>query len=89
MRRHRAVTGGHQGLSPEARFKANQRSKTKVYIQRGKIVRQPCQIEGCTEMAHPHHVDYEDFRNVQWLCTTHHLQRHGKIAWKTAFSFVP
>ena len=50
----------------------------KVYraIRTGKLNKQPCEI--CGENAHAHHEDYAKPLEVNWLCRSHHAERHQK-----------
>jgi hypothetical protein len=61
-------------LTPEQRFRANARSYVNVYIRRGKIQRQPCEV--CGGKAQPHHEDYSKPLQVRWLCRRHHVRHH-------------
>lgn len=63
-------------LSEFQRAKANTRSKTKVYVRRGKIKKLPCNICKTTINVQAHHHDYNDFKNVEWLCSTCHREHH-------------
>lgn len=67
--------------------KANTRSKTKVYVKRGKIKKLPCMICRTTDNVQAHHADYNDFKNVEWMCAPchrdHHVeQTYDKWKWK-------
>lgn len=64
-------------LTQPQRTKANARSYAKVYLRRGKLSRQPCEICGnpSTQM---HHDDYSKPLAVRWLCPTHHHDLHNK-----------
>lgn len=61
-------------LDEEARLKMNARSYLNVYIQRGKIQRQPC--VKCGKRAQAHHDDYSKPLVVRWFCRPHHLEWH-------------
>jgi hypothetical protein len=63
-------------LTAEQRRKMNCRSYAKVYLQRGKLERQPC--AECGAPAEMHHPDYAQPLRVIWLCRQHHLVFHGK-----------
>ena len=67
----------HSDLTPEARKKANARSYVNVYIRRGKITKQPCEI--CGGKGEMHHDDYDKPLQVRWLCRKHHLEYHKNI----------
>lgn len=46
-------------------------------IERGILVRQPCEI--CGELkVEAHHEDYAKPLDVKWLCSMHHRMTHGK-----------
>jgi hypothetical protein len=51
----------------------------KVYnaVKTGKLKRQSCEI--CGEKAHAHHDNYNFPLKVNWLCRTHHAERHQKL----------
>jgi len=66
-----AGRGDYRHLSPEARKKANVRSKTKTYQSRGVIPKGLCY---CGSPAENHHPDYSKFKVVERLCKKHHLE---------------
>ena len=66
-------------LTPLQRMKMNARSYAKVYIKRGKLIRQPCEI-CATPKTEPHHDDYSKPLAVRWLCRQHHLDHHRSTA---------
>lgn len=47
-------------------------------IDRGKIVRQPCEVCG-SEPTHAHHDDYSKPREFRWLCRKHHMELHRQV----------
>src|SRR5512146_228853 len=61
-------------LSETERRKDIARSYLRVYIRRGKIQRQPCEV--CGAPAEAHHHDYSKPLEVRWLCRPHHLELH-------------
>jgi hypothetical protein len=63
-------------LNEFQRAKAITRSKTKVYVTRGKIKKLPCNMCGTNDKVQAHHHDYNDFMNVEWLCVTCHREHH-------------
>lgn len=67
----------HSELTDEQRKKANARSYANVYLNRGKIQRQPCCVEGCEGKPQMHHEDYDYPLDVIWICREHHLELHG------------
>lgn len=44
-------------------------------IQRGRIVRQPCEVCGDPK-SQAHHDDYSKPFDVRWLCQKHHVEHH-------------
>lgn len=71
----RATRPKHSELPEPARVKANARSYLHVYLKRGKILRQNCEICG-SERSEAHHDDYSKPLQVVWLCREHHLMLH-------------
>jgi len=55
------------------------RSWTHRAIQSHHITKQSCEI--CGSPAQAHHSDYSNPDKITWLCRTHHLAVHGKIAY--------
>jgi transcriptional regulator with XRE-family HTH domain len=49
-------------------------------IERGELVRQPCEKCGSTKRIHAHHEDYAKPLEVVWLCPGHHVRRHYEMA---------
>lgn len=80
-RGHRAR---HSELAPDARMRANARSYLNVYVKRGRVKKQPCEVCGSTERVHGHHHDYSKPLDVRWLCKEHHHEEHARI--KAQFS---
>lgn len=64
----------HSELSPEARKKANARSYSRVYVERGVIEQKACEV--CGKKAERHHVDYDKPLELVFLCREHHLELH-------------
>lgn len=66
----------HSQLTDDQKIKANARSYAKVYLKRGKLIKQSCQVcnDPDTEMHHP---DYSKPLEIIWLCRIHHLQIHS------------
>lgn len=77
MRAHRPK---HRELPPEARKKANCRAHSHVLVNRGTLVRRPCEVPGCEIRAEMHHDDYSNPRLIRWICRTHHLALHRESA---------
>ena len=65
-------------LTGEALRRARVRAYTKVYVRRGKIPRQPCEV--CGEQAEVHHTNYDTPFSIRWLCREHHLELHRQSA---------
>jgi hypothetical protein len=65
--------------SPQQRMKRNARSYAKVYQKRGKLIPQPCEVQGCQNRAEKHHDDYLHPLNVRWICREHHLELHRRL----------
>ena len=61
-------------LSHEQRKKDNCRSYAYVYLKRGKIQRESCEI--CGSIAQMHHDNYDKPLDIRWLCRNHHLIFH-------------
>lgn len=61
----------------EARAKASIRSKTKMRIRRGLLIKKPCEICG-EKKVEAHHDDYNKEYSVRWLCFKHHREHHKK-----------
>ena len=74
MRENRPV---HSALEPEARLKANARAYANMYIRRGKLKKELCEI--CGELGQMHHDDYLKPLEVRWLCRKHHLEFHSVV----------
>ena len=55
--------------------KANARAYLHVYVRRGKIVKQCCEICGSSKVE-AHHLDYNKPLEVKWLCRECHLNLH-------------
>lgn len=67
----------HSQLTDEQKKKANARAYVKVYLERGKIEKKPCEI--CDDnKSEAHHEDYNKPLDVKWLCRKHHLELHNK-----------
>lgn len=66
----------HSELSPLQRLKANCRSYLNVYLRRGKIIKQPCEV--CNSLdVEAHHNDYSKPLEIKWLCRKHHIELHN------------
>ena len=58
------------------------RAKTAVLhaIRSGTLIRQPCEVEGCSAKAEGHHEDYSKPLVVRWRCRRHHMELHRETA---------
>lgn len=65
----------HSELPEEQRKKANARAYVKMYIRRGTIQKQPCEVCG-SMFVEAHHEDYSKQLQVRWLCRKCHLAEH-------------
>jgi hypothetical protein len=63
----------HSDLAPEAKKRATARAYANVYLRRGKLERQPCEVCG-VEPAQMHHDDHDKPLEVRWFCRQHHLE---------------
>lgn len=61
-------------LTEEQRIKDRARSYAGVYLRRGLLERQPCEV--CGGEAEMHHDDYSKPLEVRWLCRDHHMAHH-------------
>jgi len=61
-------------------IKARAWNLTGCAIKSGLLVRQPCEVCGHSPVE-AHHGDYSKPLDVRWLCRTHHLEQHGKVAY--------
>ena len=52
---------------------------TRSEIKKGNLVREVCKIEGCEKMGQAHHLNYEDPKDIEWLCDHHHAMEHVKL----------
>jgi len=70
--------GGWAGMSAEEKMKATARRAVNHRLERGKMVKMPCEICGNPEVQMHHHKGYEGENafDIQWLCLTHHRAAH-------------
>ena len=62
-------------LTKEQKRKASTRRYTSLLVARGTLVKDVCKECGCEEVE-AHHEDYNNARQVMWLCRPCHLQLH-------------
>lgn len=48
-------------------------------VRNGTLTKQPCEVCGIVERIHAHHDDYGQPLQVNWLCHTHHMERHAML----------
>lgn len=78
----RANRPRHVLLSEQARLKANCRRRTRYLIVTGQLIPKPCRLHkgrGCEGAIVPHHLDYTNPRDVEWLCELAHRVEHAKL----------
>lgn len=66
--------------SPEQLEKIAARNEVRKAVLRGDLVRQRCEVYGCTRDGHAHHDDYAKALDVRWLCRLHHDELHRVAA---------
>lgn len=71
----RLVRRRHSELTDAQRKRANCRSYPNRLIARGALEPQPCEVCGGLDVQ-PHHRNYDDPRDVAWLCEQHHREWH-------------
>ena len=59
------------------KIKTSARQKVKTAIRSGKLKRLPCEICG-SKLSEAHHKNYLKPLEVNWLCRSHHVERHQK-----------
>ena len=58
------------------KYKDIVRSRTRYRINKGLLIKQPCEI--CGELkVEAHHEDYDEPFKIKWLCIKHHHDLHG------------
>jgi hypothetical protein len=68
-----------------AKWRANHPEKRNAHqvvqtaIRNGTLKKQPCEICGSIKAIHAHHDDYEKPLKINWLCHSHHMQRHAML----------
>jgi hypothetical protein len=61
-------------LTKIQRLKMNARAYAHMYVKRGKIKREGCEV--CGKHAELHHDDYSKPTEVRWFCRFHHRRLH-------------
>jgi hypothetical protein len=59
------------------------RTKLRIYVRNGQILRMPCEICGETKVQAHHYLGYEGdhWKDVKWLCGKHHRMVHkGEVS---------
>ena len=68
-----------------AKWRANHPEKKAAHqavqtaVRNGKLIKQPCEVCGSIKGIHAHHDNYEKPLKVNWLCHTHHMDRHAML----------
>lgn len=75
-------------LSEVQRLKSIVRSKTKMRIRRGSLIKQPCEVCKTEENIQAHHHDYTKPYDVTWLCAEHHREHHALEREKNLMAIV-
>lgn len=65
-------------LTARQRRKEYARYAVSEAIRAGRLVKQPCERCGKADKVIAHHPDYSKPLEVQWLCSRHHAEAHGK-----------
>lgn len=63
----------------ENRLKKIAHQKVAYAIQKGELIRQPCERCQTTDTVVAHHEDYSKPLDVIWLCDQHHKERHSEL----------
>ena len=63
----------------ENKLKKTAHQKVAYAIQKGELIRQPCERCGTTDHVVAHHEDYNKPLDVLWLCKHHHMERHSEL----------
>lgn len=59
-------------------LKSKARRAVSHAVATGRLIRQECEV--CGGHAEAHHDDYSRPLEVRWLCKTHHMELHRKVA---------
>lgn len=79
MRENRKI---YSELAGSQKQKNCARSYVNVYVRRGILIKQSCEICG-NENAEKHHDDYSKPLQVRWFCRSCHLNFHKQKAYST------
>lgn len=71
----RQTRKSYSELGPITKEKAKARSYANVFVNRGTLLKKPCEV--CGKKAQMHHDDYTKPLEVRWFCRDHHLELHG------------
>ncbi|MBV7475363.1 hypothetical protein [Pseudoxanthomonas sp. PXM05] len=75
IRQRRADSARARAAQPEYRVRALARRMVRSAVERGDLVRKPCEQCQCIP-ADAHHDDYNHPLSVRWLCKQHHADWH-------------
>jgi len=64
-------------LPLETKLRSKARNYARVYLTRGKLAKQGCEV--CGTDAQMHHDDYSKPLTVRWFCREHHLELHATL----------
>lgn len=87
MREHRPR---YALLSERERLKQNCRARTHYLIRTGQLTRKPCRVHkngGCIGAIVPHHRDYTNPWDVDWLCRGAHQELHNELRRRPTLPF--
>lgn len=79
VRQRKAELARIRRADPAQQHKIIARLATRRAIERGDLVRMPCEVCGAVRVD-AHHDDYSNPLQVRWLCRPHHHQHHLKEA---------
>ena len=80
---HARISG--QRAAATAKWRANHPEKKAAHqavqtaIRNGSLQKMPCEVCNSTNRIHAHHDDYLKPLDVNWLCHTHHMERHAML----------
>lgn len=81
MNRYSLYASSEKGRRRSRKYKANNVKKVKAQniALYAHPVAKPCSAFGCDKMGERHHYNYDQPKNIIWLCRDHHNIMHGKI----------